>query len=91
MAKAKVTYLSQDGKEFETELQADARDKFLEVAPQIEAYIVAAGLAKAQAGLMRKHIAGFLVFQEKGVVVDNGSDEDETQGGAGQTGLQLAA
>lgn len=76
MAQAKVTYLSKDNKEFDTELQADARDKFLEVEPQIEAYITAAGLAKAQAGLMRKHIAGFLVFQEKGVVVPAGDDPE---------------
>lgn len=62
MAIAKVKYYSKDGKGFDTELEADARDKFLEMQPSIEAYIVAAGLKKAQAGLMRKHLSGFSAF-----------------------------
>jgi hypothetical protein len=62
MAIAKTRYYSKDNKGYDTELEADARDRFLEMQGSIEAYIVAAGLKKAQAGLMRKHLSGFSAF-----------------------------
>ena len=68
MAKIKQTFLSDDDKEFGTEAEADARNMFLKTENSIEAYILAAGLQKAQAGLMRKHIAGYLSFAEKGAI-----------------------
>ena len=66
MAKIKQTFLSRDDKEFATALEADGRDKFLDMQDSIEAYIVAAKLQKAQAGLMRKHLPGYQAFLETG-------------------------
>lgn len=80
MAQQKITFISADGKEFKTELEANARDEFLKVEKDVEAYIVAAGLAKAQAGLMRKHIPGYLVFKAQGVVVAAEAGEDTGTG-----------
>ena len=81
MAKTKQVYISNDGKEFDTELEADARDQFLMMENQIEGYIVAAGLKKAQAGLMRKHLAGFAAYIAGGEVpvATEGEGEAETE------------
>jgi hypothetical protein len=68
MAQIKHTYLSRDGKEFATELEADGRDKFLDMQDSIEAYCAAANLHKAQAGLMRKHLPGYAAFVETGKI-----------------------
>lgn len=65
MAKIKNVYLSDDNKEFATEAEADAHNAGLANAKAIEAYIVEAKLMKAQAGLMRKHIAGYLAFASR--------------------------
>ena len=62
MAKTKTLYVADDGKEFDTEHECNAHDAYLQRAGNIEAYIVDRGLAKAQAGLMRTHLAGYIAF-----------------------------
>lgn len=62
MAQSKQIFLSNDGKEFATEHEADAHDAARAMEATIDAYCVSAGLEKAQRGLLRKHIAGFTVF-----------------------------
>lgn len=64
MAKTKTLYLANDNTEFDTEQAADAHNVTLAKGSHIEAYIVDAGLEKAQAGLMRKHIAQYLAFAD---------------------------
>ncbi len=68
MAKIKQVYVSRDGKEFESEVEADAHERSLDMQENIEKYIVASGLQKAQAGLMRKHLPAFATFVETGYV-----------------------
>lgn len=80
MAKTKVVFVSQDGKQFEDEAACDAHDTYINQQKQIEAYITGAKLAKAQAGLMRKHIAGWLVFQATGRVPALAGDESAEAG-----------
>ena len=64
MAKIIQKYGSEDGtKEFNTAAEADAYDAGVKNAAVIEAYITKAGLLKAQAGLMRKHLASFISFE----------------------------
>lgn len=63
MAKQKITFLSNDNTEFDTEAGADAHNAFLDNEGVIEAYIEFADLRKAQAGLMRRHLSGFQAFQ----------------------------
>lgn len=63
MAKIISKYLSDDGKEFDTAEAADAHNASIQHAKLIEAYIVHAKLEKAQAGLLRKHLAGFIAFE----------------------------
>jgi hypothetical protein len=65
MAKIKQTFQAEDGKEFATELEADAHDRGKKEETAIVAYCEAVGLQKAQLGLLRKHIPGFLIFAEK--------------------------
>ena len=65
MAKIKQTFQSEDGKEFATELEADAHDRLKKEEPTIAAYCEQVGLQKAQLGLLKKHIPGFLIFAEK--------------------------
>lgn len=62
MAKQKITFLSNDNTEFDTEAGADAHNAFLDNEGVIEAYIDFADLRKAQAGLMRRHLSGFQAF-----------------------------
>lgn len=62
MAKQKITFLSNDNTEFDTEAGADAHNAFLDNEGVIEAYIEFADLRKAQAGLMRRHLSGFQAF-----------------------------
>lgn len=64
MAKIKQVFLSDDGKEFDTEAAADAHNMSLQVGNHVEAYIQANGITKAQAGLFRKHLPGYLAFRE---------------------------
>lgn len=66
MAKTKILFVADDGKEFDTEEAANAHDTFLKSKESIEAYITYAGLEKAQAGLLRTHIAGYLAHVEAG-------------------------
>lgn len=63
MAKTKTLYVADDGKEFDTAEACDAHDVYLRDAGNFEAYIVSKGLAKAQAGLMRTHLAGYMAFR----------------------------
>lgn len=65
MAKIKQLYLALDGTEFDVEADADAHDAFLAAENSIEAYITHADLKKAQAGLMRRHLSGYIAFQEQ--------------------------
>lgn len=80
MAQTKTTYLSTDGKEFKTELEADARDMYLKLQGGVEAYIVAAGLDKAPAGMLRKHIPGYISFCKTGGVSVDGTPPEAEPG-----------
>lgn len=62
MAKQKVLFLADDNTEFDTEQAADAHNAFLEAEFTIEAYIDYAELVRAQAGLMRRHLAAYTAF-----------------------------
>ena len=64
MATAVTKFKSQDGKEFDTELEADGHDASLANAGVIEAFITAAGVKKAQAGALRNQLPKFLAFQK---------------------------
>jgi hypothetical protein len=64
MATAIIKYAAADGKLFTTEMAANGHDKALSVAPSVQAYIEAAGLIKAGAGLVAKHIPAYLAFVE---------------------------
>lgn len=63
MSKTKTLYIADDSKEFGTEAEMLAHDEYLRSAGNIEAYIVEKGLQKAQAGLMRKHLAAYIAFR----------------------------
>jgi hypothetical protein len=63
MAQAKTKYVATDGTEFDTELEADTRNAEISEKGTIEAYCEHSGLAKAQKGLLRKHLAGFIAFR----------------------------
>jgi len=67
MAKTLTKYLAEDGTEFDNEVDADAHDAALAESKQFDDYIAAAGLEKAQAGLMRKHLPQFLAFINDGI------------------------
>lgn len=58
-----TSYKTSDGKVFKTEIEAAGHEKYLEIKPVVEAFIEKAGLQKAQAGLMRKHLPAFVAFQ----------------------------
>jgi hypothetical protein len=62
MAKLISAYQSADGKEFATELEADAHDLSLSMAANIAAYIEVTGLKKAEATRASKYISGFAAF-----------------------------
>lgn len=63
MATAVTKFKSKDGKEFDTELEADGHDASLANAGVIEAFIVASKAGKAAAGFLRNNLPKFLVFQ----------------------------
>ena len=64
MVKQVVQYETSDGKKFNSEVEAQGHEVSLENRPLIEAYIKAADLKVegAQAGFLRKHLAGFIAF-----------------------------
>ncbi len=62
MAKISTTYEANDGKKFSTELEADAHDAALALAPKVAAYAAAAGLGKAEATRALRYISGYQVF-----------------------------
>lgn len=57
-------FVTSDGKEFKVQAEAEAHQAGLDSKPLIEGYITHSKLEKAQAGLMRRHLAAFLAFQE---------------------------
>lgn len=63
MAQVKQVFIANDGKEFGTEAEADAHDVALAAADSIKSYVTGAGLKKAQATLVSKHIAAYLGAQ----------------------------
>lgn len=65
MAKQISKFLDDNGNEFDTNEAADASNAFIAAEFSIEAYIEFAGLKLAQAGLMRRHVAGYLAFSER--------------------------
>jgi hypothetical protein len=82
MAKTRQVYIAEDGKEFDTEAECNAHDAGLANSAVIEAYITHAKLEKAQAGLMRKHIAGYIAFAASGAaqsvdMFDKGGDDGQ--------------
>lgn len=62
MAKQIAKYLDNNDNEFDTEAEADASNAFIEAEFSIEAFIVSEGLAKAQAGLVRRLIPAYIAF-----------------------------
>ena len=66
MAKTKTIYVANDEKEFGTEAECEAHNAWLESQDSIEKYIAYAGLEKAQAGLLRTHVAGYLAHVKAG-------------------------
>lgn len=64
MAKTKTIYVAADGKEFESEQDCNAHEIGLRLQVRIEDYISTAGLVKANAGFLRRHIPGFIAFSE---------------------------
>lgn len=64
MATAVTKFKSQDGKEFDTELEADGHDASLVHAGMIEAYITNSGAQKAAAGMLRNQLPRFLAFMK---------------------------
>lgn len=88
MAKTKTLYVAADDREFDTAEACDAHDEYLRSAGNIEAYIVAKSLHKAQAGLMRTHLAGYLSFRAANpdasapLPVKKAAEKTETEGAA---------
>lgn len=76
MAQLKQTYLAKDGKEFKTSIEADGHDRAVEMKGKIDEYCKAVGikLDKSQAGFLRKHLPGFAVFMESGVVLEESKE-----------------
>jgi hypothetical protein len=64
MSRIKIKHLSNDGKEFDTELERDTYEKSIELEYQVEAYISHIGVRHAQSGLLRKHLPGFVAFMD---------------------------
>lgn len=65
-------FITTDNKEFKSEVEAEAHQAGLDQAPLINGYIQHAGLndgkGKAQAGLLRRHLAAFLAYQASTLV-----------------------
>ena len=55
-------YITTDGKEFKSEMDARGHDTALKISSVVEGYIAEAGMKhkKAQAGLLRKHLPAFI-------------------------------
>lgn len=66
MAKTKTIFVANDDREFATESECEAHNAWLESQDSIEKYIKYAGLEKAQAGLLRTHVAGYLAHVKAG-------------------------
>lgn len=65
MAKQISKYLDNNDNEFDTEAEADASNAFIAAEYSIEAFIVSEGLAKAQAGLVRRLIPAYIAFTDR--------------------------
>jgi hypothetical protein len=63
MATPVTKFMTSDGKEFDTELEADGHEAGLKHAKLIEAYIAKSGALKAGAGMLRNHLPQFIAFQ----------------------------
>jgi hypothetical protein len=64
MATTKTIYVAADGKEFDTEQDCNAHEVGLRLQVRIDEYIESAGLVKANAGFLRRHIPGFIAFSD---------------------------
>lgn len=64
MATTKTVYVAADGKEFDTEQACAAHEIGIRMSVRIEEYIKSAGLVKANAGFLRRHLPAFLAFSE---------------------------
>lgn len=74
MAKlAPQKFLSNDGKEFDSALEADAHDLALIQADSVNAYIKEAGLAAAEGTRAKRYISGYAAF----VAAQNTAQTDE--------------
>jgi len=65
MAKQLTKYVDNKGTEFNTEAEADASNAFIESEFSIEAFCTNEGLAKAQAGLMRRLLPAYIAFTDR--------------------------
>ncbi len=60
MVQQVVSFRTSDGKVFTSEIEANGHEKYLQIKPQIDGFIEAAGLKKASAGFARNIIPAFL-------------------------------
>lgn len=64
MAILKTVYVAKDGRTFDNEPDCLQHEIFLDMQSEIEVYIAEEHLVKANAGFLRKHLAGFALFQK---------------------------
>lgn len=64
MGKTKTVYIADDGSEFDTESELAFYEKSLELSKDVEAYIEETKPAKPTAGMLRKQIPAFLIWQQ---------------------------
>ncbi len=63
MATAIQKFVTEDGKEFASQIEAEGHEMSLKTKEGVEAFIAAAGYKKVQAGMARKMVPAFLAFQ----------------------------
>ena len=64
MATAIQKFVTADGKEFDTQAEAEGHEMSLQFKEVVEAFITAQGYKKVQAGIVRKAVPAFLAFQK---------------------------
>lgn len=68
MATAIQKFVTADGKEFATQLEAEGHEMSVKTKEEVEAFVVASGLTKIQAGVARKAIPAFLAYRNAELV-----------------------
>lgn len=65
---AKLAYIADDGRPFDTPEEADAHSASIATTRRVNAYIVATGLTKGAAAMLRNHLLQWVEFNENGVM-----------------------